>query len=689
MKKKELFFLVVSLVAVALLISSCSNAPKDVSQLVKMIHPSPANGETISSSNVTLQWKANVPESLFVTYSLYFAINGEPLTLMATGLTKQSYVVKGLELGKAYSWKIVARDNKGHVVNGPLWQFVYREAITYALIGDITTLNPWKPKNANDYFIQNSLNASLYRTIYKTGEVVPYLVKDMWKVLREGNNYTITLHLLKGLKWSDGSDFTSDDVVFTYQTALKNNFWNVKSYSLIKVEKIDEYTVKFYIKDLNLSNILSLFKCPIMEKNFWKSGKYLTFTYETFPSMGPFTVKKWGKNEYVEVTQNPFYPFKGEKITLYKNGAVNISSKTLGINDTYYGTPTGKTVLSFYEGPHVTTITYIFFKTQSQAANNLVERKINFILTSNGLSEANMRIVAKSNDIKVIRNQSEGFRYISFNMRRYPMSNKAFRVAIAYLVDQKTLAKILNNAVLPVYSVVQSENTFWHDPTVKAYGQGMTTIERYEMAMYTLNRGGFTWEKTPTVQNRKLVSKGKGLKGPDGKLIRKIKLLAPSIEYDPLRSAAAFWIEKWANDLGIPIVVDSMGFNKIVKAIWTENYNFDICMLGWGIGSYPDYLKDFFYSKNGIKPGDWNIPGYNDPTFDMVADEFVSQTDMLQARKYAYELQKMLAQDVPYVTLFTSPVIEAYQGIEFPYTQLYGGIEEASGFPSFVKLERK
>ncbi len=677
---------------VALILSSCSNAPKSIAEIIKNVQPFPSNGETIFSPNVTLQWKVNVPASLSVTYSLYFAPNGESLTLMATGLTRQSYTVKGLKLGKAYSWRIVARDSKGHVVNGPLWQFVYRKAITYALIGDITTLNPWKPKNANDHFIQNSLNASLYRTIYKTGEVVPYLAKDMWKVLKERDNYTITLHLLKGLKWSDGSNFTSDDVVFTYQTALKNNFWNVKSYSLIKVEKTGKYTVKFYMKNASLRNILPLFKYPIMEKSFWKDEKYSTFTYGTFPSMGPFIVKKWEKDKDVEVTQNPFYPFKGERITLYKNGAVNISSKTLGINDTYYGLPTRKADLSFYEGPHVTTITYKLFKTQSQAANNLAEGKLNFILTLNGLSRAIAQTVVSEKDksnVRTVQNQSEGFRYISFNMRRYPMSNKTFRVAIAYLVDQKALSKILtlNNAVLPAYSVVQSENMFWHDPNTKAYGQGMTMTQRYEWAIKTLKEGGFTWQATPVIKNGKLVSKGKGLKGPDGKLIRKIKLLAPSAGYDPLRATAALWIEKWANDLGIPIVVDFMSFSKIVKAVWTEDYNFDIYLLGWGVNSYPDYLKNFFYSKNGINPGGLDTPGYNNSTFDMIADEFASQTDMLQARKYAYELQEILARDVPYVTLFTLPVIEAYQGIDFPYTQLYGGIEEASGFPSFVRLK--
>ncbi|HPC78517.1 MAG TPA: ABC transporter substrate-binding protein, partial [bacterium] len=79
--------------------------------------------------------------------------------------------------------------------------------------------------------------------------VVPNLAKS-WKISDEGK--TFTFYLRKGIKWSDGQPFTSDDIMFWYEDILLNKEltptfpkWLTTDNQPVKVEKVDDYTIRF------------------------------------------------------------------------------------------------------------------------------------------------------------------------------------------------------------------------------------------------------------------------------------------------------------------------------------------------------------------------------------------------------------------------------------------------------------
>nr|MDE2716634.1 ABC transporter substrate-binding protein [Chloroflexota bacterium] len=174
---------------------------------------------------------------------------------------------------------------------------------------------------------------------------------------------------------------------------------------------------------------------------------------------------------------------------------------------------------------------------------------------------------------------------------------------------------------------------------------------------------------------------------PNGDPVPSMSLIAPSAGYDPLRSTFAIWIERWMSEMGIPLRADLTGFNLIVEKVFNRQ-EFDMWILGWGLTLFPDYLESFFHSRHSGLEGH-NPGGYNNPEFDRLADELLAETELEAARQQAFRMQEFLADDLPYVVLFTTPIVETYRSdrIEFPYTETLGGLQEALGLPTIVNFK--
>ncbi len=91
--------------------------------------------------------------------------------------------------------------------------------MSFILTGDPKTLNPVVAQETTSTAVIGDLFSGLTKMDLKEMKVVPDLAQS-WEELDGGKRYIFKLR--DGLRWSDGTPLTADDVVFTYRDVYLN-----------------------------------------------------------------------------------------------------------------------------------------------------------------------------------------------------------------------------------------------------------------------------------------------------------------------------------------------------------------------------------------------------------------------------------------------------------------------------------
>jgi hypothetical protein len=118
--------------------------------------------------------------------------------------------------------------------------------------------------------VTDRISADLVHINRATMELEPALAKS-WEVSADGRSYTI--HLRRGLRFSDGSPFSADDVLFTFQV-LQDPKTGAYLAGQVEVDggfpqitKIDQYTVRLVYQRPVGMGLRSLDSVPILPFN--------------------------------------------------------------------------------------------------------------------------------------------------------------------------------------------------------------------------------------------------------------------------------------------------------------------------------------------------------------------------------------------------------------------------------------
>lgn len=179
------------------------------------------------------------------------------------------------------------------------------------VIASSQTFKDLDPRVCNDVYSMYVINAIFDELVTldpKTLKPAPY-VAESWEISEDGRE--IVFYIRKGIKFHNGEPLTAEDVAFTFNWIAdpKNASPNQTEYEwLEKVEIIDDYTVKFIVKEewAPFAPALTMETTGIVPKDTVLEMGDEAFNVNPVGS-GPFKFVEWKRGEYIKVVRNEDY----------------------------------------------------------------------------------------------------------------------------------------------------------------------------------------------------------------------------------------------------------------------------------------------------------------------------------------------------------------------------------------------
>lgn len=596
--------------------------------------------------------------------------------------------------------------------------FTYRMGMTE----DLTSTNYWAywgpESTAFMGYVLSPTKPSLFSIEFPGVVTAPYVASDLpAEPVQEGDVWTVTQSMRPDFVWSDGTPVTADDVVFTFQAVRDAGLggqW-VASYPhteassprLLSVEAVAPNEVQFTFDARPGLAVwpYSVGVAPIMPKHAWEpvlqqavgADDPATVLYGASPaevgdvSGGPVTLSRWESGAFVVNVANDNYSNEGVTHSFYDDG-------TYGQDDVlYYGEGAGEVTVEYTEGPYLDEAIFSIYGDQASAMLALLSGEIDYWINPLGAATGLRNEGLAADNLGAAINPPNGFRYLAFNLRKSPGQFKEFREAVAFMIDKEFLAtNVLQGVALPLYVLILQGNRKWYneevaDEVASRY-VGLSAQERITKAVDILKQGGFTWEREPSFdEGSGEIVNGVGLIDPDGNRVPELEVMAPPAAFDPLRATAALWVEGWLEQLGVSARAKPTDFNTLASKLWPgigEDIPFDMYILGWELSAFPDFHGGFFHSRNLSEVNfGANTTGYVDEEFDALVDAFSAATSEEEAYDLIWQMERKLADDLPYVVLFNTPIIEFYnKEVVFPFVDTLNGIQHQAGFQGDVRI---
>ena len=598
-------------------------------------------------------------------------------------------------------------------------------------------------------YIVDGQAPALFQLSDVTFQVVPYLATELPEPVDNGDGtWTVTIPMTQDAVWSDGEPITASDFLFTFNACkdlqLTQNWPNYCKPNQLEaaVEAPDDYTIQITFLNQapslgNWQNGIALH--PILPEHFWADAATQAYTFvegveepdvahpadceaedlsdedaaacelwapvdEAYtnarrtlyeadatgaPTGGSYVTDKLELGAFAQRTAHNEWYMQGALIQEFDDGTW-IMTLPDGQAFQVYGDAQGEKTLEFEEGPYAPNVIFSIYGSQDAAFLALADGEVDYVLNPLGLSKGLQEQAERGEGVESFVNPDYGMYYVAFNMRKYPFSLPEFRQAVDIVTDKEFVVNsVLGGVVFPMYSTMPPGNSYWFNPDAEANPYiGLSREERVNEAVRVLKEAGWSWSTDPAWnEDTQDVDPGEGITMPNGEPMQPTTILGPGPAYDPLRATFNQWISEWMRELGMPVESELTGFNTILGPVFVDA-NFDMYILGWSLGNvaFPDYFESFWHSRNDTAvTGNNNTPGYNNPEYDAVIDEFMSTADLERARELIFEAQLMLANDRPYICLFYKQTIDlARNNLIFPYTESLGGLEFVSGLQSSV-----
>ncbi len=440
----------------------------------------------------------------------------------------------------------------------------------------------------------------------------PWLAES---VQPSADGLTWTIKLRTGIRWHDGQPFTSVDVKFSYELYQRVTHPRFSGpLRGVTVETPDSQTVLIRLSAPSAIFDLTLADTPIVPKHIWEKAPDPK-TFENAIGTGPYKLVQIVPDQFYRLESNPTY-FAGRPrvdsliLPIIKDATATFTALQAGQIDAAARTLTPELAKEFQGRP----------------------------------------------DLKVLSGPGFVSTLLLFNNERPPFNDPRVRRIIASVIDYGELVR----TILLGFGSVGSPGFIhpdspWYNRALRGYSR-LTAAQ----AGAALDELGFK------------DTNGDGVREfPDGRPLR-FELLTRS--GDPVRIRAAEIIAQMLKPAGVLFDVRALDSDTVTQRVWPDfdackGRNYDLAIWGWSAPVMTKADVRGLYHSN-CRVGTLNVVGYKNAALDPLLEQQAQTGDRGQRKKILDEIQQIVAQDMPFATLFYPDLIfairpAAYDGWAF------------------------
>lgn len=296
--------------------------------------------------------------------------------------------------------------------------------LTVALDGEIDTIDPHVSVTIVGFQVYTQIFEGLIQLNDTLDDVEP-LLAESWE---QPDDKTYIFKLRQGVKFHNGKDFTAEDVEFTFNRVMDEEFNSARRPDFLPVESlevVDDYTVKFTMKEPFAPFLSKLETLRIVP-----ADPSIDVAQNPIGT-GPFKFVEWVSGQHIRLEKNPDY---------WQEGLPYLDE--------------------------------VIFRPIPEPSTRVVELQTGSVDLLNAVPAKDVETLEADPNLTVYRIMGVVRDHVGFNMEQPPFKdNPNLRKAIAWAIDRQTIVdSILFGLATPAQVAIPTNHWAFNPDIADAYG---------------------------------------------------------------------------------------------------------------------------------------------------------------------------------------------------------------------------